>query len=57
MRLRWRRSKPRLERCETCSRDLKPRQVVEVTEMFTDDLGGTAITAIFCRTHAPKEAA
>lgn len=54
MRLLTRRPKPkkRLE-CEVCGRKLKPRQAVEVTESYPDELGGTSMTATFCKRHKP----
>jgi hypothetical protein len=54
---RWRARRRYREHCEVCGRALKPREVVEVTDatfgMTEYGPGGFAITAFYCRTHAP----
>lgn len=55
--IRLRRRRRVGERCETCGRTLTRRQQVEITELLAVDTdSGVAMTAYFCRTHAPKEA-
>lgn len=51
----WKARRRPCDRCETCGRMLRRSQAVEITETITvDDLGGTALTAVYCKAHAPK---
>lgn len=53
------RSKPRLERCETCNVPIPPKRVHEITVMFDDTdpeiagPGGSSMSAIYCPAHCP----
>lgn len=50
-----RRDHPTCDRCETCGATLTVKTRVEVTEIIEiDDLGGTSLTAVYCRQHAPR---
>lgn len=46
-------NEPRPEQCEVCGKRLTRRQAREVTAEFPEELGGTSITATFCRKDAP----
>lgn len=39
--------------CEVCGRFLSDRQAVEITESYPDELGGTSMTATFCKKDRP----
>lgn len=54
-RCRRRDQHPTCDRCETCGTNLTAKNRVEVTEILEiDDLGGTSLTAVYCRQHAPR---
>jgi hypothetical protein len=53
----WKARRRKVERCETCGRDLRRNQTVELaSEPAPGKFGWTATVATYCKRHAPRKA-